>query len=138
MGERIPVDHLHLETRIGLNLFNDAHYDESVRKVAQRFVNRVQELVNRPDLDGSALMNAVFSDKKPLLAFNERDTPMERDVHDGYRFLAVGMTRAVRNVLTHHDNYGLQQVEAWEWLAFISAMHRLLDGADQTTVDQSP
>lgn len=80
-------------------------------------------------------MEQAFSAQKPLLVFNERKTLLERDVHDGYRFLAVGLTRAVRNVLTHHDDYGLGETEAREWLAFISAMHRLLDAAQQVTAD---
>ena len=100
-------------------------------------MNRVQELANRPDLDGTALMEHVFSAQQPLLTFNERKTLLERDAHDGYRFLAVGLTRSVRNVLTHHDDYGLSEVEAWEWMAFISAMHRLLDGAQQVTADST-
>ncbi len=128
-------DRLHPEVHIGRDLFRDGYYDESVRKAAQRFVNRVQERASRSDLDGTALMNQAFSDDKPLLVFNERGTRIERNIHDGYRFLAVGLTRGVRNVLTHHDNYDLSEVEAWEWLAFISAMHRLLDAAQQVTED---
>lgn len=135
MNDQALFDRLHQEVHIGHALFRDAHYDESVRKAAQRFVNRVQELASRSDLDGAALMNQAFSNDKPLLVFNERETRIERDIHDGYRFLAVGLTRSVRNVLTHHDNYDLSEVEAWEWLAFISAMHRLLDGVQQVTED---
>lgn len=134
-NERQLFDGLHSETYVGYDLFGDAYYDEAVRKASQRFVNRVQELANRPDLDGTASMEHAFSTQKPLLVFNERKTLLERDVHDGYRFLAVGLTRAVRNVLTHHDDYGLSETEAREWLGFISAMHRLLDEAQQVTAD---
>ena len=135
MNDQAPFDRLHPEVHIGRDLFRDEYYDESVRKAAQRFVNRVQERASRSDLDGAALMNQAFSDDKPLLVFNERETRIERSIHDGCRFLAVGLTRRVRNVLTHHDNYDLSEVEAWEWLAFFSAMHRLLDGAQQVTED---
>ncbi len=121
----------HTEVAIASRLFEDGHYDEAVRKASQRFVNRVQELADRPDLDGVALMNKSFSDKSPLLEFNDRETLIERDEHNGYRFLTVGLTQAVRNVVTHHDNYGLGPVSAFEWLAFISAMHRRLDQAQQ-------
>jgi len=134
-NERQLFKSLHSETYAGRDLFRDAYYDEAVRKASQRFVNRVQELANRPDLDGTALMEQAFSAQKPLLAFSERKTLLERDGHDGYRFLAIGLTRAVRNVLTHHDDYGLSETEAREWLNFISAMHRLLDEAQQVTAD---
>jgi uncharacterized protein (TIGR02391 family) len=76
-------------------------------------------------------MNKSFSEESPLLDFNDRETLMERDEHNGYRFLAVGLTQAVRNVVTHADDYGLGVASAMEWLAFISAMHRRLDQAKQ-------
>lgn len=126
---------LHPDVVIGLGLFDDEHYDEAVRKASQRFVNRMKELANRPDLDGSGLIEHTFSAKKPLLAFNDRKIPLERDEHDGYRFLAVGLTRALRNVFTHHDGYGPDANEAWEWLVFISAMHRQLDQAQQVAAE---
>jgi len=129
------VKALHPDVAKGLGLFQDGHYDEAVRKASQRFVNRVKELANRPDLDGSGLIEHTFSANKPLLVFNDRKTLVERDEHDGYRFLAVGLTKALRNVLTHHDDYGLSEIEAWEWLIFINAMHRRLDQAEQVTTD---
>ncbi|MCY4649557.1 MAG: TIGR02391 family protein [bacterium] len=131
MPASLSFDSLHSEIGIASGLFRDGHYDDAVRKASQRFVNRVQELADRPDLDGVGLMNTSFSEKSPLLEFNDRENLKERDEHNGYRFLAVGLTQAVRNVLTHHDNYGLGAGSALEWLAFISAMHRRLDHAQQ-------
>lgn len=123
----------HFEVERALVLFEDGHHDDAVRKASQRFINRVQGWVNRPDLDGVALINKVFSSEAPLLVFNDRSTPIERDEHDGYRYLAVGLASALRNVVTHHDDYGLDRETAWEWLVFISAMHRRLDQAEQVT-----
>lgn len=122
---------LHVEAAPALDLFIDGHYDEAVRKAAQRFINRVRELANRADLDGVALMNKTFSEEAPLLAFNERATLIERDEHNGFRFLAVGLAQAIRNVVTHSDQYGLDEVSALEWLMFTSAMHRRLDNSVQ-------
>ena len=125
----------HPELHSSFDLFRDEYYDEAVRKASQRFLNRVRELANRPDLDGMALLNKTFSADAPLLAFNDRETIAERDEHDGYRFLCVGLAQALRNVLTHHDDYGLDLCTAWEWLVFISAMHRRLDQAQQVVPD---
>ncbi len=122
-------DELHGEVSLARELFAGGHYDESVRKAAQRFMNRVQQVTGRHDLDGVALINKAFSADSPLLEFSSRGLRWERDEHDGYRFLAVGLTQAIRNVLTHHDNYGLDARSAREWLMFISAMHRRLDQA---------
>ncbi len=132
----LSLESLHSDVAIANGLFKDGHYDDAVRKASQRFVNRVQELADRPDLDGAGLMNNSFSEKSPLLECNDRETLIERDEHNGYRFLAVGLTQAIRNVVTHHDNYGLDAVPALEWLAFISAMHRRLDQAQQ--IPQQP
>lgn len=125
--------HFHPELDPSWGLFRDGHYDEAVRKASQRFINRVQGLVDRPDLDGAGLIEKTFSSQSPLLAFNDRATPTQRDEHDGYRFLAAGLTRALRNVLSHVDDYGLGETSAFEWLVFISAMHRRLDRAEQVT-----
>lgn len=127
----ISFESFHSEVGIANGLFMDGYYDEAVRKASQRFVNRVQELADRPDLDGVGLMNNSFSENSPLLEFNDRNTVIERDEHNGFRFLAVGLTRAIRNVVTHHDNYGFGATSALEWLAFMSAMHRRLDQAQQ-------
>lgn len=129
---------LHPELNLALDLFADGYFDEALRKASQRFINRVKDLVNRPDLDGSGLIEKTFSSKSPLLAFNNRETPIERDEHDGYRFLAAGLSRALRNVVTHHDNYGLDGTSAWEWLVFVSAMHRRLDQAEQVAEEPDP
>ena len=129
---------LHDELDLAFGLFRDGHYDEALRKASQRFINRIQELVNRPDLDGTGLIEKSFSSQSPLLAFSNRETQIERDEHDGFRFLAAGMTRALRNVLTHHDNYGLDATTASEWLAFVSAMHRRLDEAEQIAEEAEP
>ena len=132
---RVPVvvslESFHSEVAIANGLFKDGHYDDAVRKASQRFVNRVQELADRPDLDGVGLINESFSEGTPLLEFNDRETLIERDEHNGYRFLAVGLAQALRNVVTHRDSYGLGAEPAMEWLAFISAMHRRLDQARQ-------
>ena len=55
----------------------------------------------------------------------------ERDEHNGYRSLSVGLAQALRNVLSHTDDYGLSAISAFEWLCFISAMHRRLDDVIQ-------
>ena len=132
----LTLGNLHSEVGIADGLYKDGHYDDAARKASQRFVNRVQELADRPDLDGVGLMNSSSSEQSPILEFNDRETIIERDTHNGYRFLAVGLTQAVRNVLIHQDHYGLDAVRALEWLAFISAMHRRLDEAQQ--IPQQP
>ena len=77
-------------------------------------------------------MNQVFSERSPVLVFSEeRKTASENSWHDGYRYLAAGLSTGVRNIYTHLDAVQVDEIEALEWLAFISAMHRRLDRAFQ-------
>ncbi len=127
----LGVADLHDELEGSVGLYRDGHFDEAVRKASQRFINRIAERAGRPDFDGAALVNKSFSAQEPLLEFNTRETTYERDEHDGFRFLAVGLARGLRNLLSHSDDFGLTGVTALEWMAFISAMHRRLDEARQ-------
>ncbi|MCY4369668.1 MAG: TIGR02391 family protein [bacterium] len=133
----LRLDDLHDELMLSIGLYRDGYYDEAVRKASQRFINRIAERAGRPDLDGAALIQKSFSDEKPLLEFNDRKTIQERNEHDGFRFLAVGLARGVRNLITHADEYGLTSVTALEWMAFISALHRRLDEARQVTSESA-
>ncbi len=132
--QQLTLGDLHSETDRAQALFRDGHFQEAVRKAAERFLNRVAELADHPkaqDKQGTELINLVFSEKKPILAFSSRETRIERGEHNGYRFLAAGLTLAIRNVMTHADEYDLAEPEAIEWLAFVSAMHRRLDRVQQ-------
>lgn len=140
-GEALTLDDLHSETGIAHDLFRDGYHQDAVRKAAQRYVNRVAELAaddpGSRDRQGVDLINRVFSEDSPVLAFNPRLSLTERDDHNGYRFLGTGLTLAVRNVMTHTDDRGLTTAEAFEWLAFISAMHRRLDDVQQVLPESS-
>ncbi len=123
---------LHPEVQLAKGLYADGYFQDAVRKAAERFSNRVAEKAERGDMTGKALMNHVFSAGKPSLIFSEERTTMdEQDWHEGYRSLAVGLSVGVRNVYTHRDELPVNNVEAMEWIAFISAMHRRLDRAVQ-------
>lgn len=125
-------EEFHPEVEIARQLFAGGHLQEAVRKAAERFINRVAQEAEREDLHGSSLMNHAFSAEQPVLVFTERRlTPTDQSLHNGFRFLAVGLTEAVRNVYTHQDDVDVNEIEALEWLGFISAMHRRLDRATQ-------
>ena len=127
----LELSSLHDETRLAHDLMRDGYSALAVQEAAQRFINRVQELTERRDMDGVSLIDHVFSEDKPLLAFSARETLVEKDEHRGYHRLAVGLATAIRNVLTHQAGAEMDSVEAFEWLAFISAMHRRLDRTDR-------
>ena len=128
VASALSFDDLHDEVNVAQDLFEYGFYREAVQKATERFNIRVSELAERPDLSGTGLMTAVFSETAPSLAFGEdRSKPSDRDLHNGYRFLAQGLALGVRNIYTHIIDLSVDEVEALEWLAFISAMHRRLD-----------
>lgn len=127
----LDLSSLHDETRVAHDLMRDGYSALAVQEAAQRFINRVQELTERHDLDGVSLIDHAFSEERPLLAFSARETLREKDEHRGYHRLAVGLATAIRNVLTHEAGAEMDPVEAFEWLAFISAMQRRLDQVDR-------
>ena len=137
--EQITLSDLHVETEPVHSLFRDGHFQEAVRKAAERCINRIAELADHPDARkrwGKRLIERIFSESNPILTFNAHETLddwtlHDLDEHNGYRFLGVGLVLAIRNVMTHADEYDLTETEAFEWLAFISAMHRRLDSVQQ-------
>lgn len=140
----LTLDDLHGETEIAHGLFRDGHWQEAVRKAAERYVNRIAERADHPDAQnrqGKNLIERVFSEDSPILTLNSHEslnewTLTDRDEHNGYRFLGAGLMLAIRNVMTHTDEHDLTPTEALEWLAFISAMHRRLDSAQQVAPPQ--
>ena len=129
----LSISDLHPETTVAHDLMRDGYHALAVQEAARQFINRVQELSGRPDLDGATLLEHTFSEKRPLLAFSERESLREQDEHRGYQRLSVGLAFAVRNVLAHQAGAVLDPIEAMEWLSFISVMHRRLDGVRQIT-----
>ncbi len=136
----LAVSELHPETERAHELIRTGHYRNAVREAAEQFLARLQHLAEqseRPDVQnehGSRLVSRMFAapeaNRGPVLVFNSLATRAERDEHNGYRLLALGMTQALRNVLTHDPQRNeLDPAEALEWLGFISAMHRRLDDA---------
>lgn len=136
----LAVSEMHPETECAHELVRDGHYRSAVRDAAEQFLVRLQHLAEQSErLDvqneqGSRLIGRMFAGpdagRGPVLVFNSLSTQAEQDEHNGYRLLALGMTQALRNVLTHDPQRpDLEPAEALEWLGFISAMHRRLDDA---------
>ena len=135
----LAVSELHPETECAHDLVRLGQYGSAIRDAAEQFLVRLQRLAEaseRADVQnaqGRRLVNRMFAapaDREPVLVFNPLSTRVEQDEHNGYRELALGMTQALRNVLTHNpERREMAPAEALEWLGFISAMHRRLDEA---------
>ena len=121
-SDGITLDDLEVGSERALALFRDGFYEEAVQRAAQALLNDLKKRADRNDLDGEALFNRAFSAQDSILQFTDRATPLDRDQHDGFRYLGVGMTRYLRNVVTHSDDPQYDARKALIWLAFISAL----------------
>lgn len=110
-----------------LGLYRARFYDRAVQNAVQAFINEVKNRAGRDDLDGQALFLHVFSEERAVLEFSRRQTVAQRDEHDGFRWMGVGMARGLRNVLTHDLSPRFGARTAFKWLVFIDAMWEQLD-----------
>lgn len=109
-------------------MFRDGHYRSAVLDACIALVNYVRDKSGRRDLDGSALMQHVFSVENPLLAFNKRRTQSERDEQQGFMQLFVGAMQGLRNPRAH-DLVPDSPEEALECIVLLSLLARRVDRA---------
>ncbi len=133
----ISIWELHPETRRAHSLLQAGEYSLALREVADRFIERCRELAKQADelevarLNGGPMIRRMFEVKGqggvPLFAFNEFESRNEQTEHRGLWQLSAGLVDALRNPRSHGHESGFPPVEAFEWLCFLSTMHRLLD-----------
>jgi uncharacterized protein (TIGR02391 family) len=124
-----PVSVLHPRVvDVSRLLFRDGHFRQAILDAWLELNKAVQEKSGRLDLDGTALMQKVFSPKDPVLKFEGHP-----DEQLGYMWMFSGGALAVRNPRAHvrEDNSEEHRQETLELLATISAMFRALDRAQK-------
>ncbi len=116
-----------LEPEIGsepLQLYEDGHFNEAVRKAAERFEAVVQALAGL-DTFGRDLMAKAFA-ASDHLAVDRLQPENQAGFLEGYRFLAMGSVGAIRNVFSHGDEERRSPEECLEMLLFLNWMLRAL------------
>lgn len=118
---------------VSAKLFKDGHYRQAILAACIALNEAVQQRSGRPDLDGVALMNKVFSPEHPILKFDGHP-----DEQQGFLRLYSGMVFAIRNPRSHQvgETEDLDANEALEGLALVSFLFRALDTTikgDQTS-----
>ena len=81
---------------------------------------------------GTALMRMAFSPKKPRILIDPRFGNQQ-----GFMDLFAGVMDAIRNPRAHHHTSKLDKDEALEWLAFLSALFRVLDATTINNPDET-
>ena len=116
-------DRLNLHPRIldvSRDLFLNGHHWEAVFAGAKALVNMVKER-SGSDLDGAALMRAVFSKNDPILAFNDLREQTDLDEQEGMMHLFEGAVLGIRNPGGHAFPEGPEQ-RAIEYIQLLSLL----------------
>ena len=125
-----PLDRYDLHPtvrRVAGPLVAGKHLNQALLNVCIALNNAVQDVAVQPTLDGSALMQRVFSPNNPILRCAQDTTEQQ-----GWMFLFTGAIMAIRNPRAHRLLDDLTETEAMEWLIFLSALFRALDTAENT------
>lgn len=109
-------------------LYRDGHFKNAVFEAAIALQNAVQEKAREHGLDGTVLMEKVFSANAPVLAFTPCVTKDEQNEQRGWMFLYSGAIQALRNPRGHSLDPDTPET-ALECLVFLSFLAKSLDRA---------
>jgi uncharacterized protein (TIGR02391 family) len=125
MKNRLELEGFHpLVIKHAGKLFADGHYRQAILDTYIALVDQVKSLSGRYDLDGTSLMNTVFSPKTPKLSLST-----DADEQLGFMWLFAGAVMGVRNPKAHAVTPHPDKQATLEWLGFASVLFRVLDGA---------
>ena len=111
-------------------LYRDGHYANAIEDAVKALNALVRMRSGVEHLDGSKLMEHVFSPSKPILRFNGLADDSDRDEQRGYMMLFSGAVAGLRNPRAHKLIQDDAE-RALEFIAFVSLLAKLLDGAER-------
>jgi uncharacterized protein (TIGR02391 family) len=119
---------LHPEiARAADELYHNGHYanaiDDSVKAL-----NDLVRMRSGESADGTSLMERVFSPSNPILRFNALTDQSDKDEQKGFMMMFSGAVAGLRNPRAHKLIKDDPE-RALEFIAFVSLLAKLLDGA---------
>ena len=133
LGTDVRLAALHIDVRLCAERYVESGHIEVAIFEAFKAVNNRVKVMTKLDLDGSAPMTRVFSDKYPVIELADLSTETGRNVQSGFRFLFMGAAQGIRNPEAHEQFRPLDDEEGFEALAFASLLMRRLDEAKVKT-----
>jgi uncharacterized protein (TIGR02391 family) len=118
--------------RIAGPLMASGHHSDAILRVCIELNQTVQQITGST-LDGSKLMQQVFSPNNPLLRLAQDDTEQL-----GWMQLFTGLIQAVRNPRAHRHVDDADEDATVRWLMFASALFGALDAAVAAAAPQPP
>ena len=107
---------------------------EAVKGIAERL-----RTMSGLTLDGTELINRVFSTKMPIIAINSLKTETEVSEQKGIANLLIGIFGAVRNPSAHSPKiiWEMPEQDAIDIFGILSFVHRKLDCAVKSLILKS-
>lgn len=116
-----------------LQLFSDGHFNEAVRKAAERLEDFVQDVSNL-GYSGRELMANAFRDGTYIKTLNIQPENQQGFI-EGYKFLAMGTMASIRNIFSHGDEERRSPEECFEMLLFINWLFRSIKTVEEQQED---
>ncbi len=111
------------------DLYRGGHYANAVED-AVKALNDLVRLRSGHSADGTSLMETVFSPNRPILKFNPLVDQSDRDEQKGFMMMFSGAVAGLRNPRAHKLIKDDPE-RALEFIAFVSLLAKLLDGAQK-------
>jgi uncharacterized protein (TIGR02391 family) len=122
---------LHPEiARAASELYRHGHYANAIED-AVKALNGLVRMRSGEALDGTPLMQKVFSPNAPILRFNQLADQSDRDEQLGFMKMFSGVVVGLRNPRAHKFIKDDPE-RALEFIAFVSLLAKLVDGAKKT------
>lgn len=111
------------------------NYFHAVLEASKGILERVRDM-SGVELDGTKLIEYVFSSKNPKIAINKLQNETEQNEHGGLRSLLLGIVMLIRNPMSHEPKikWAIEEIDALDVLSMISFVHRQLDKAFKTSL----
>jgi len=120
--------HAEIERASG-KLYRGGHYANAIED-SMKALNNLVRLRSGLEIDGTTLMETVFSVNKPILKFNSLADESDRNEQKGFMMLFSGAVSGLRNPRAHKIIQDDPE-RALEFIAFVSLLAKLLDGASK-------
>jgi uncharacterized protein (TIGR02391 family) len=109
------------------SLYRDGHYANAIED-AVKALNAYVRYRSGETLDGTSLMQKVFSPNARILRFNDMQDQSDKDEQQGFMMLFAGAVAGLRNPRAHKLIKDDPE-RALEFIAFVSLLAKILDEA---------
>lgn len=115
--------------------FLQGNYADAIFSASKILMNRLIDIYKKmepdgPDIDGSKLVENLFSEKNPKIIFSDLNTQTGYNIQRGNSYLFKGWVYRIRNVNAHEELDDISCDEGVQDLLLISKLMKVLDDWD--------